>query len=98
MSGNIGMLPIVTIEKEIGERTASTIRRNRASGTHNVDLMSNIVAELHQIGKSDAWISKKLGMDADEVLRLKQVGGLADLFRNNEFSKSWSVVNEDVEV
>lgn len=93
-----GMLPIVTIEKEIGERIASTIRHNRARGTHNVDLMSNIVAELHQIGKSDAWISKKLGMDADEVLRLKQVGGLADLFRNNEFSKSWSVVNEDVEV
>lgn len=93
-----GCLPVSVIDKPIGERIASTIRHNRARGTHNVDLMSNIVAELHQIGKSDAWIAKKLGMDADEVLRLKQVGGLAELFRNKEFSQSWGVIDEDVEV
>jgi len=89
-----GMLPVVVIDKPIEDRIASTIRHNRARGTHNVDLMSNIVGELHQIGKSDTWIAKHLGMDADEVLRLKQVSGLADLFKNQNFSKSWYVDNE----
>lgn len=93
-----GLLPVVVIDKPIEDRMASTIRHNRARGTHNVDLMSNIVAELHQIGKSDSWIAKKLGMDADEVLRLKQVGGLADIFRDNEFSKSWDVIGEELDI
>ncbi|MDD2315679.1 MAG: ParB/RepB/Spo0J family partition protein [Proteiniphilum sp.] len=93
-----GLLPVVVIDKPIEDRMASTIRHNRARGTHNVDLMSNIVAELHQIGKSDSWIAKKLGMDADEVLRLKQVGGLADIFRDKEFSKSWDVIGKELDV
>ena len=69
-----GMLPVVTIDKEIGERIASTIRHNRARGSHNVDLMSNIVAELVEMGKSDTWIAKNIGMGVDEILRLKQEG------------------------
>lgn len=84
-----GCLPCSIIDKPIDERMASTIRHNRARGTHDVDLMSNIVAELHNIGRSDAWIAKHLGMDADEVLRLKQITGLAELYRNGEFSRSW---------
>ena len=63
----------------------------RARGTHDVDLMSDIVAELHKLGKSDNWISKHLGMDADEVLRLKQIGGLADLFKDKQYSQAWDV-------
>lgn len=90
-----GLLPVVVIDKDIGERMASTIRHNRARGSHDVDLMSNIVAELHRIGKSDSWIAKKLGMDADEVLRLKQIGGLAELFRDAEFSQSWDVIGDE---
>ncbi len=86
-----GILPIVVIEKELGERIASTIRHNRARGSHNVDLMSNIVAELLEIGKSDSWICKNIGMSADELLRLKQVTGLASLFKDEEFSRSWEV-------
>lgn len=86
-----GLLPVVVIDKDLGERMASTIRHNRARGTHNVDLMSNIVAELHQMGKSDTWIAKHLGMDADEVLRLKQITGIADLFRDKDFSRAWDV-------
>ena len=70
-----GMLPVSVIDKPISERMASTIRHNRARGTHDVDLMSNIVAELVEMGKSDTWISKHLGMDIDEILRLKQVTG-----------------------
>lgn len=84
-----GLLPIVVIDKPIGERMASTIRHNRARGSHNVDLMSNIVAELVSIGKSDAWIARNIGMDVDEILRLKQLTGLAALFKDREFSPSW---------
>jgi len=86
-----GLLPCSIIEKPISERMASTIRHNRARGSHSVDLMSNIVAELVEMGKSDNWISKHLGMSVDEILRLKQVTGLATLFKNEEFSKSWVV-------
>lgn len=84
-----GMLPVSIIDKPIGERMASTIRHNRARGSHDVDLMSNIVAELHEMGKTDKWISKHLGMDLDEILRLKQLTGIAALFINNDFSRSW---------
>ena len=75
-----GMLPIVVIEKDLSNRMSSTIRHNRARGTHN------IVAELDKAGMSDQWIMKNIGMDRDELLRLKQISGLADLFANRDFS------------
>lgn len=81
-----GLLPVVVIDKEISNRMASTIRHNRARGTHNIELMCNIVAELDRAGMTDEWIMKNIGMDRDEVLRLKQISGLADLFANNNFS------------
>lgn len=84
-----GCLPVSVIDKPIGERMASTIRHNRARGSHDLDLMSNIVRELVDMGKSNSWIMKHLGMDADEVIRLKQITGLAALFKDNDFSKSW---------
>lgn len=84
-----GMLPVVVIDKPISERMASTIRHNRARGTHSVELMTNIIAELTRSGMSDAWIMKHIGMDADELLRLKQVSGLAALFRDRKFSEAW---------
>ncbi|MCB6992873.1 ParB/RepB/Spo0J family partition protein [bacterium 210820-DFI.6.37] len=90
-----GLLPVSVIEKSIDQRMASTIRHNRARGTHDVELMSNIVSELHTIGRSDAWISKHLGMDLDEILRLKQITGLAELFKDDDFSKSWIPTMED---
>ncbi len=86
-----GLIPCSIIEKPISERMASTIRHNRARGSHSVDLMSNIVAELVEMGKDDKWISKHLGMSMDEILRLKQITGLASLFKDEEFSKSWIV-------
>lgn len=86
-----GMMPVVVIDKELGERMASTIRHNRARGSHSVDLMSNIVAELLEMGKSDSWICRNIGMSADELLRLKQITGLANLFKDEDFSKSWEV-------
>lgn len=84
-----GMLPVSVIDKSLDNRMASTIRHNRARGTHTVDLMSNILKELNELGRSDAWISKHLGMDRDEILRLKQITGLTSLFREVDFSKAW---------
>lgn len=84
-----GLMPVVVIEKDLSNRMASTIRHNRARGTHDVELMSGIVSELVQSGMSDAWIAKHLGMDLDEILRLKQITGLAALFADKEFSRAW---------
>ena len=84
-----GMLPVSVIDKPLSNRMASTIRHNRARGAHNVNLMSNIVAELHELGRSDTWISKHLGMDKDEILRLKQLTGLTSLFKEIEFGRAW---------
>jgi len=85
-----GMLPVVVIDKPVEDRIASTIRHNRARGTHSIELMTNIVKELKDAGMSDAWIMKNIGMDADELLRLKQVSGLASLFADEDYSHSWS--------
>lgn len=85
-----GCLPVVTIEKDISNRMASTIRHNRARGTHSIELMTSIVSDLVKSGMSDAWILKNIGMDPDELLRLKQLTGLQELFKDREFSKSWT--------
>ena len=84
-----GLLPIVVIDKDNSNRMASTIRHNRARGTHSIELMVNIVGELKAAGMSDAWILRHIGMDADELLRLKQLSGLAELFKDKEFSQAW---------
>jgi ParB-like chromosome segregation protein Spo0J len=89
-----GLMPVVVIDKELGDRMASTIRHNRARGTHNVELMSAIVAELVEMGKGDRWICKHVGMSVDELLRLKQITGLASLFENRDFSESWEAETE----
>lgn len=92
-----GMLPVTVIEKSLSNRMASTIRHNRARGSHDVDLMSNIVKELHDMGRSDAWISRHLGMDEDEILRLKQITGLAELFRDVNFGQAWKPADPEEE-
>lgn len=88
----LGYIPLTTIRNEQADssnRMASTIRHNRARGTHNIELMSQIVSELVEMGKGDAWICKHIGMSIDELLRLKQITGLASLFQNKDFSESW---------
>ena len=92
-----GMLPVSVIDKSFDYRMASTIRHNPARGSHNVDLMSNIVKELTKLGRSDGWISKHLGMDKDEILRLKQITGLEALFKDVDFGKSW-VPEEEIKL
>lgn len=90
-----GMLPVAVIDKPLSDRMASTVRHNRARGSHNVDLMSNIIKELHELGRSDIWISKHLGMDKDEILRLKQITGLAALFKDVKFGQAWRPVEDE---
>ena len=92
-----GMLPVSVIQKPLDERMASTIRHNRARGSHDVELMSNIIKELHEIGRSDKWISIHLGMDRDEILRLKQITGLTALFKDVKFGKAWRPTEEGEE-
>ena len=87
-----GMMPVVVIEKDISNRMASTIRHNRARGSHSIELMSNIVSELTKSGMSDAWILKNIGMDADELLRLKQLSGLAELFKNKPYTEAEEII------
>ena len=89
-----GLLPVSVIDKPLSHRMASTIRHNRARGSHDVDLMSNIIKELHDIGRSDAWISKHLGMDKDEILRLKQITGLTSLFKDIKFGTAWKAIED----
>ena len=87
-----GYLPITLINhdrEDKGDRIAATIRHNRARGKHQVGAMSDIVLELSRRNWSDQKIGRELGMEPDEVLRLKQITGLAELFSDLEFSKAW---------
>lgn len=87
-----GYLPITLINhdrEDKGDRIAATIRHNRARGKHQVGAMSDIVLELSRRNWSDQKIGRELGMEPDEVLRLKQITGLAELFSDAEFSKAW---------
>lgn len=85
-------LPVVVVNTERtdkGDRIASTIRHNRARGKHQVAGMSEIVQELARRNWSETKIGKELGMEPDEVLRLKQISGLAEMFADKEFSEAW---------
>jgi len=87
-----GYLPLAVIKNERtdkGDRIASTIRHNRARGKHGVESMSDIVVDLKKRNWSDKKIGKELGMDPDEVLRLSQISGIAELFADQEFSEAW---------
>ena len=89
-----GYLPVVNVRKKQSrkdERIAATIRHNRARGRHAVNGMSDIIRDLSRLGWADEKIAKELGMEADEVLRLKQVSGLSEVFADEEYSEAWTV-------
>jgi ParB-like chromosome segregation protein Spo0J len=92
-----GYIPVTTINSDRhdrGDRIASTIRHNRARGKHKVDSMSDIVVELKRRNWNDEKISRELGMDNDEILRLCQISGLSELFKDQEFSRAWDIEGE----
>ena len=90
-----GLLPVTVINKDISNRMASTIRHNRARGMHSLELMTGIVAELSKSGMSDSWIMRNIGMDKNELLRFKQISGLAELFRDRSFGLSDDWLEEE---
>lgn len=93
-----GYLPVTTVNASRtnrGDRIAATIRHNRARGKHQVAQMSEIVQDLARRNWSDKKIGRELGMEPDEVLRLKQITGLAELFADEEFSEAWGVCEDN---
>ncbi len=91
-----GYLPVVTINKnreDKSDRIAATIRHNRARGKHKVSAMSDIVCDLKKRNWKDEKIARELGMEPDEVLRLYQISGLAEMFKDKEFSEAWESVS-----
>ena len=88
-------IPVVVLNHTLAQRMAATVQFNRARGVHQVELMGDLVQALVNQGLEDEEIAKHLGMDAEEVYRLKQVTGIAELFKNQTYSKSWHM--EEVE-
>lgn len=84
-----GYVPVSRLNKSIEDRITATVRHNMARGTHQVELSAKLVTMLKKHNWTNARIGMELGMDADEVLRLKQITGLAEAFKDEEFSKSW---------
>lgn len=89
-----GLLPIVVINKSINDRMASTVRHNRARGKHSVTGMSSMVFEMLDNGWEDADICNELGMEPEELLRLKHVTGFSKLFQNAEYNRAWMTKNQ----
>tara|TARA_R110000824_G_scaffold165764_6_gene342387 strand:+ start:735 stop:1319 length:585 start_codon:yes stop_codon:yes gene_type:complete len=84
-----GKVPIVLLDKGINDRMAATIRHNRARGSHNIKGMSSMVFALLENGWGDVDICNHLGMEADELLRLKHITGFSKLFKDTEYNKAW---------
>lgn len=91
-------IPIIVLEHDITRRMEATVQFNRARGVHQVELMGDLVQALVEQGVDDEEISKKLGMEIEEVFRLKQITGIAELFKNQIYSKSWEMVEVDEDV
>lgn len=89
-----GLLPCVVIDKDINDRMASTVRHNRARGKHSVQGMSAMVFKMLDEGWSDAQICNELGMEAEELVRLKHITGFSKLFKDTEYKQSWVTKNQ----
>lgn len=85
-------IPIIVLDHDITKRMMATVQFNRARGIHQVELMGDLVKSLVEQGVSDEDIAEKLGMEIEEVYRLKQITGIAELFKNVEYSKAWEVM------
>jgi len=84
-----GLLPITLIDKSINERRASTIRHNRARGKHSITGKSEVVFEMLDDGWSDERICQELGMEKEELIRIKHTTGFSKLFEDTEYNYAW---------
>lgn len=89
LESTLGCVPIVVIDKDINDRMASTVRHNRARGKHSISGMSSMVYQMLEGGWDDPDICNELGMEAEELVRLKHITGFAKLFENAEYKKAW---------
>lgn len=89
-----GLLPIVVLDKTITERMASTVRHNRARGKHSMNGMANMVFSMLDQGQTDAEICNALGLEAEELLKLKHVTGFSKLYADAEYSRAWVTPNQ----
>jgi ParB-like chromosome segregation protein Spo0J len=86
---NHGLLPIVVLfDKTPNDLRASTIRHNRARGKHSVAGMGALVIELLHGGWSDTRVCAELGLEPEELVRLKHVTGYARFFENVQYSRA----------
>lgn len=88
-------IPIIVLNQTPAQRMAATVQFNRARGVHQVELMGDLVQGLVEQGVTDDAIATQLGMDIEEVFRLKQITGIAELFKNQLYSKSWGMIEVD---
>ena len=84
-----GLLPCVVIDKSIADRMASTVRHNRARGKHGVQGMSSMVFKMLDEGMTDSEVCNELGMEPEELLRLKHITGFSKLFADTEYNRAW---------
>lgn len=91
-------IPIIVLEHDIAQRMAATVQFNRARGVHQVELMGDLVRSLFEQGIDDAEIAQRLGMELEEVFRLKQITGIAELFKNQTYSRAWEMIEVDESV
>jgi ParB-like chromosome segregation protein Spo0J len=91
-------IPIIVLPHDIAQRMAATVQFNRARGVHQVELMGDLVRSLFEQGIDDAEIAQRLGMELEEVFRLKQITGIAELFKNQTYSRAWEMIEVDENV
>ena len=94
---DVDYIPIVVLKHTIAQRMAATIQFNKARGVHQVDLDADVVRALIQQGLSDEEVAEKLGMELDSVHRYKQLTGIADLFKNVQYSTAWEMVEDNAD-
>jgi len=90
-------IPIIVLDHDISKRMMATVQFNRARGIHQVELMADLVRALVEQGVDDEEIAEKLGMEIEEVYRLKQITGIAEIFKNAEYSRAWEIVEVEDE-
>jgi ParB-like chromosome segregation protein Spo0J len=94
---NLTEIPVVILKHDLKQRMAATIQFNRARGVHQVELMGDLVQSLVEQDMSDEKIAKHLGMELEEVYRLKQITGIAELFKNQKYSRAWEMIETEVD-
>lgn len=86
-----GFVPVVRVAVDPIHRKMSTIRHNRARGTHGILPMAAIVRGMVIDGVSKEEIQHRLGMEDEEVNRLVDRAGMPEKTEKQQpgFGKAW---------